>query len=205
MPTSSSVLPSLLPGCQLVTKKVRYLRGGQLGGRRCLLFVRTLRPKWVLLWWGSRGPGHQHGSHCHAWSGSVSGLCTGSLLLSTDLIMPSIHDVSPWPLLVGQPSGNFLAWHVPEEGNRGTTPGPYLLSYLSSSHPKCVSQSVVSPTTLGCRVLARKFLPPPSFKVQSCGWRKEKIRRSVASSLCSAFLSSSVHVSPCSVDFTVLW
>lgn len=60
----SSVLHSLLLGWHLVKKKISNLLGGQLGGRRHLLFLLTRGPEWVLLWCGSQGPGRQAGSHC---------------------------------------------------------------------------------------------------------------------------------------------
>ena len=49
---------------------------------------------------------------------------------------------------------------------------------------------------MGYRELASKFLPPPPFKVQAYGGRKEKIGGSEVLGLCPAFLVPYVCVSP---------
>lgn len=145
-------------------------------------------------------PGHQAGSLSCSWAGSVSGVRTGSLLLlTTDSLTHSGHEVS-LSLLICQPSQNFHA----QSGEPRQNSDPYLLPCLSSFHPKRLSLSAGFPyISMGCRVLAPKFLSSPSFRVQPYEGRKEKTGGLEVLSLCPAFLPY-VRVSPCSVAFTVV-
>ena len=128
----------------------------------------------------------------HACVGSVL-VCTGSLLLlTTDLLTPSGCEVSP-SLLICQPSQNFHA----HRGGPRQDPRAISLTLFVFIPPETLVSEWGSPhRSLGCWVLAPVFMPPPSFRVQSCGGRKEKTGSLEVFGLWPAFLPSYVCVSP---------